>query len=99
MAAPAAAPPTAPTRAPTPAPLALSVSGSKPVCCLAHLWQSAVSQACLSAVWPFCGYTYALNCATEPDAQPDIPTATLINETQINDRNPTRFITEPSCTT
>src|SRR6266850_2525163 len=44
MAAPAAAPPTAPTSAPTPAPLALSVSGSKPVCCLAQVWQSPVSR-------------------------------------------------------
>jgi hypothetical protein len=46
VAAPAAAPPTAPTSAPTPAPLALSVKGSKPVCCLAQPWHSLVSRAC-----------------------------------------------------
>jgi hypothetical protein len=41
----------------------------------------------LSAVWPFCGYTYALGCAAGPDAQPDIPAATLISETQMSDRD------------
>src|SRR3990172_44900 len=90
IAAPAAAPPTAPMSAPIPAPLAVSVVGSKPVCCLAHAMHSFISRDCCSAVCPFAGYAYTVGCV------PAQPATAIPNAITINPAN-TRFISAPPC--
>src|SRR5262245_109745 len=62
LAAPIAAPPPAPTAPPssppTSAPLAVSATGSNPVCCCAHDSQPSASCAIRSMLWPFAGAAY-----------------------------------------
>src|SRR3990172_11531600 len=90
IAAPAAAPPNAPMSTPIPAPLAVSVVGSKPVCCLAHAMHSFISRDCCSAVCPFAGYAYTVGCV------PAQPATAIPNAITINPAN-TRFISAPTC--
>src|SRR3972149_704386 len=88
--APAAAPPNAPMSTPIPAPVAVSVVGSKPVCCLAHAMHSFISRDCCSAVCPFAGYAYTVGCV------PAQPATAIPNAITINRAN-TRFISAPPC--